>query len=537
MAISKSDLQKLLQAGYKVADLTQIARSDPAQLQFLVDRANGRNPGLLPKPQFSRSLTTPLPQTPANSASLGDVFRSNPLVQVIGNIAGNSNLRNAVATKIVKPAINVAQGVIGRSANGVAQGAMGKPGPAYAGGDTGFSDDGGFQDTSLPAFNAPELTYRDFSGQARDLVGGVYRPRYAAIDQAAQNAQGQYKRSDAITSGLYQNLAKNIADISARSAAQYKDAQATQAANTQNLVNQQGQNYSSAQNQEAQLLQQLGQGEAAKQVLGDNTAEQAYQQGQSQATGAAQSAALTQQDLTAQDYYRNMDNANQTAGVSARQNLIAQLGDVLQGYDRDRMNLQGDEAQATLQLGQQLSDRDFAAQQANYGIYRDQYSSQVDAQKLAYERAMQQQQAAMQQAEIQRDQSNKDRQFQFDQQKYGTDLATALAQQRLAEQKLNGQQAGAGGLDFANQDPVSKTIQQTASAAGGDTQKAQAYYDFVRSAVSSFSANGIDAGALAGNQFSFIQAIRNEANRRGMDPLVAQAAAAAYWQNIFGKKQ
>jgi hypothetical protein len=488
-----------------------------------------------PNNQSYGASNTPLPQSAAGggrqqvggsfgqNTSLGGALRGSALGQLFSNFDGSG-----IVDKIVKPAVAVAKGALGRTASGIGAQAVGKRGPMAG------ANPGGFDDFNLPEFNAPQLSYRDFSGQARDQIAGIYAPRYAAIDNAAQNAQGQYKRSDQITSGLYENLARNIADISAKSAAQYRDAQATQASNTQNLVNQQGQNYTSAQQQEAQLLQQLGQGEAAQQVLGDNSAEQAYQQGQAQAEGNRQGAALATNNQSAQDYYGNMNNANQTAGTTARQSLIAQLGDVLQSYDRDRMNLQGDQSQAALQLGQQLSDRDFSAQQANYGIARDQYSSQVDQQKFAYEQAMQRQQLLQDAARQNQQQANVDRDFAFQQQKYGTDLATALAEQRLSEQKLAGQGAG---LEFSNQDPVSKTVQQISSAAGGDTATASKYYDFVRQATANFAANGIDAAPLVGNQFAFVQQIAQEARNRNLDPLVAQAAAAAYWQNILGKKQ
>lgn len=543
MAITKDDLRRLLQAGYTSQELMEMARSNPQQLQSLASRTtNGK---LLPKPAFSRDPFSPLPQSSGNvggtavraarpQTSIGGAIKGSALGQIFSNLA-KSPLRKNIAEQIVNPALNTARGIMGQSARGIGAQAVGKMGAANPANQQGGFDDFG----ELPTFDAPELQYRDFTGEAQSRVGGVYAPRYAAIDQAAQNAQGQYNRSDQITKGLYENLAKSIGDIAARTAAQYKDAQATQAGNTDQLVKSQGENYSSAQNQEAALLERLGQGEAAAQVLGDNTAEQAYQQSQSQAMGNAQQAALTQQGQTQQDYYSNMGNANQTAGVSARQDLIAQLGNVLQGYDRDRMNLQGDQAQAALQLAQQLSDRDFQAQQANYGIARDEYSSQVDAQKFAFERAMQQAQMAAQQSEIQRNQANIDRQFEFDQQKYGTDLATAMAQQRLDEQKLIGQQGAASSLNFDQQDPVSRTVQQIASAAGGDTSKGAQYYDFVRQATASFAAQGMPSeqiAALIGNQFAFTQQIANQARAKGLDPLVAQAAAASYWQNILGKK-
>src|SRR6476659_5627897 len=89
MAITKQDLQKLLEAGYTLQELTKLAKSDPGQLQNLVNRASGQ--GLLPKPEFSRNPFSPLPQSNAaapsrNSTSLGDAVGGTALGQFISKL-------------------------------------------------------------------------------------------------------------------------------------------------------------------------------------------------------------------------------------------------------------------------------------------------------------------------------------------------------------------------------------------------------------------------------------------------------------------
>jgi len=571
---TRENLEQLLSYGYTPQQIKLIVKSETsvrAALQAGQSRGMGSNKRVAPLPQStglvdgssavrqqfgpfsSRDIiggtATIAPQPQSTSGNVGSTIAQTALGALSG-LRNSSSLGN-IARRVADIATK-AGGAIGSGIRNEVLGSAGGSGQRVAG-NRGINSAGALgSDESFDvgyspeAFQAPNFEYRDFTDQARQQVGGVYSPRYAAIDEAANRANQQYKRSDTLTAGLYQKLADNIANIAAGSAARHANAAQEQTARTNQLVADTGQNYSSTQNQEARLLEQMGQQEAARDVLGNNSAEQAYQQSQVQREGALQQAANTSQANVQADYLGNVTDANNTQGVVARQNLIANLGDQLSGYEQDRFNLKGDEANAALQLGQQLSDRDFSLQQANYGGYRDAYGANNQNAQFQANLSLQQAQARQQQAqavqeqqmrqqEINRNQANLDRQYQFDQAKYGTDLATALAQQRLAEQKVAG--SGNEALSFDNSDPVSRTVQQISSATGGNSGAGQQYFDFVNQAANAAASNAADVPALIGSQGAFIEYIRGEAAKRGMDQQVAQAAAAAYWSNIYGQKK
>ena len=395
-------------------------------------------------------------------------------------------------------------------------------------------------------FMVPNFEYRDFTGQANDQVAGIYAPGYAAIDAAMGRAREGYNRDSVVTAGLYDKLASNTADLQSAVNARYSQAATDQAAATQQLKGDIAQNYSSTQQQEAALLQQLGQGEAAQQVLGNNTSESAYQQSQADKLGSAQGAMLAAQGNNEQDYLGKIADANRTAGTTAQQGLMQNLAGVLAQYDQNRFAMQGDQAQAALQLAMRLSENDFSAQQANYGGYRDAYSAnndnawrqaqmsmeQAQAQQEAQRYAYEQQQAITQQRA---DQANLDRQYEFDVSKYQTDLINQYGQFQLDKQKLDAQGQQPQGLDINDQDPVSRTIGQLANAFG-DEQQAQAYFQFAQQGVSQIAASGEDPTVVLGSMFAFVDYMGREAQKRGMNVQSAQRAAAAYWQNFYGKK-
>ena len=48
-----------------------------------------------------------------------------------------------------------------------------------------------------------------------------------------------------------------------------------------------------------------------------------------------------------------------------------------------------------------------------------------------------------------------------------------------------------------------------------------------------FAANGLDAASIIGSQFSFVSEIGRQAQAKGLNPITAQAAAAAMWENFL----
>jgi hypothetical protein len=550
----------LVKAGYNTQQIRSFQLGQaPPQLMTQMGRViggrlvNGNGGGPLPQSppaaQILSGARDPFTGGAARDPFTGGASRGSGtggLASVIAKTAGRGEtLAGRIGDLATRSGTAILKGALGDL--GIGNNRQRDAGKARVTGKRGGGSSTGLDDIGYTPeeFQQPNFEYRDFSGQAGEQVGGVYAPRYRAIDEAAGRANEHYKRSDTLTAGLYQALSDNIAKIAAGSAARYAAAGQDQTARTNQLVQDTGQNYSSTQQQEAALLEEMGQQEAAREVLGDNSAEQAYQQGQAQRLGEAQQGALIQQGQTQQDYTSNVANADATAGVVARQNLIHNLGNTLSGFEQDRFNLQGDQAQATLQLGQQLSDRDFARQQAQYGAYSDAYGANNQNQQFLANLGLQKAQMGQQQQQFlyeqqmnqgrnAQQQANLDRQFELDSAKYGTDLATALAEQRLAQQKMDSQ--GQQGLEFQNQDPVTRVIGQISSATGGNQSMAKDYYDFVRSATSAAAASGEDPAALAGNMFQFVDYIKRAAQAKGMDPLVAQAAASSFWSNFLGKK-
>lgn len=540
MALTPDELKNLLDRGYSIQDIVSMSPTELSQLKY----GNMSKTGIA---------------TPRNSNLVGGIPTRTPIggTATVGGIpVGNSAARSGNSqggggsTLFKSLGINpgeVLSGVGAAIANApstakkILQSASSKPRSAGKTRTAATPSSGAFGAEDFGSsynpdpYAAPELQYRDFSGQARDQVGGIYSPRYAAIDAAIQRAQEQYGRSKQVVGGLYENLAKSTAQTAEDTKARYGQAAQEQQARTNDTRQQVGQNYSSTQNQEAQLLQQLGQQEAAQQVLGDNSAESAYQQSQVDREGQAQLANNSLQGNAQQDYIGNIADAHQTSGAVAQQNLLNQLAGTNAGYEQDRFNLQGDQAQAALQLSQALSDRDFQAQSQNaqlgaqaYGINNQNAQFQAQ-QNMSAQQQAQEMRYRLQQA--QQDQFNADRGYELDKAKYTTGLANDQANYQLEQQKIQGQ--GQQGLAINDQDPASRTISQITSAVGGDTATARQYYDFVQQATNSFASQGLDAASIIGSQFSFVSEIGRQAQARGLNPITAQAAAAAMWENFL----
>lgn len=411
-----------------------------------------------------------------------------------------------------------------------------------AGVNSAAAQQAAMEDFSLDPYIAPTLEYRDFTDQAKGQVGDIYSPRYAAIDAAMERAKQNYGRSRQVVGGLYENLAKSVAQTAEDTKARYGQAAAQQAAATQETAQNVGQTYASTQNQEANLLRQLGQEEAAKDVLSDNSADSAWQQGQVNREGLNQQGAISSQGNAQQDYLANLSDAHQTGGAVAQQDLLNQLANVNAGYEQDRFNLQGDQAQAALSLAQQLADRDFQAQSQNAQLGAQAYGFNNQNQQWSQEQNFRQQQAAIDQQnqaaqmrmaleQMRLGQMNSDRDYGLNQAKYTTDLATTQAQLGLEQQKLNpGEYQG---LAVNDQDPTTRTLTQITSALGGDAATAKKYYDFVQQATNAFASQGLDAASIIGSQFSYVSEIGRQAEAKGLNPVVAQAAASAVWQNYL----
>lgn len=110
--------------------------------------------------------------------------------------------------------------------------------------------------------------------------------------------------------------------------------------------------------------QQLGQQESAG-ILSNDTADSSWQQGQVQREGQAQLANNTAQGNAQQDYVNNIGAAQQTGGVVAQQNFDESTVWYQCWLRTGSFWASGRSGLAALNCTFQLSDRDFASQQAN----------------------------------------------------------------------------------------------------------------------------------------------------------------------------
>lgn len=557
---TKDDIQKLLDAGYNLIDIGQFIQ-EPGALERTLSQVNNSpsrsggggtfgKPGPLNNDTTRSSLFSPLPQS-------GIPMRAKAHVKTASN---NGSGLASLITKLKGQAEGIGSQVAGGISSGVGRLATAiaeqtaKNRKADTIGTGGIisktrnpmGDRGVGVGVKPPAeltyeteeFQQPNFTVNDFTPQANQQVGSAYAPRYAAIDQAAANMQQQYGRADKMTAGLYENLAKSIAQSASDTAARYATAQTQQGEQTQGLQQNIGQGYEQAQNHEAALAAQLGQQIAAPEVMRNETNDSGWQQGQAAIQGDAQRNALTTQGNGQVDYMNNIRNAEVTQGTVSREGLINQLGLGLSGLDQQRMNLSGDQASTALQIAQQLSDRDLQLQQMNYGGYTDAYGArQADRQgEFAAGQANQQAQAQAQ-AELQdriwrerqaaQSQANADRDYEFGIGKYQTDLINSAARQKLDQDTLNHQVE----VDSARygQEPATDPISQVTGSLGLPPAEAKAYFDF----ADQFAKSGNEIANS--NIVAFVDAAGKLAQNKGLNPSTAQRAAAAYFQKFLGK--
>ena len=313
---------------------------------------------------------TPAPTAnKAGSSTLGNVLKSltgntnilDKLKQLGSNVFKNAQTSNVDAVKAAMDRLKAIQAGDPRQLGNHGEGPR----------------DPGLGSAVLPDFQAPNFELRDFTDKANQLASQSYGPQYQAIDMAAQGAQDQYQRSDKITAGLYANLVNSINDTKAKTAADYAQAGNDQAARTAALQQSIGDTYQGNSQAQADIMAKLGIQEAAPAALAHNTSDASYQQASAAQMGEAQRGQIAAQGASQGDYLTNVANAENTQGNVSRENLLADLGNVLRQYDQQRIGLKGDERSTAQQIADSLQQKDFSLQQANYGGYKDSYDAQV----------------------------------------------------------------------------------------------------------------------------------------------------------------
>jgi len=263
---------------------------------------------------------------------------------------------------------------------------------------------------------------------------------------------------------------------------------------------------------------------------------------------------LTGQNQAQQDYYTGIAGADTTTGLAARQQNGRDLQNLQSEYDQQRLNLAGQQSQDALNYGTTLSDQDFAAQQANYGVGQDAYQNALNSWQAQQSQALQQAQLQLQAQGMSSDDAYKWAQLQADQQKakYEAEMAKYNDTYNRQRDQVADQHWQAGydldttkyktdaatqaaeiiqSQDKANQlDPTGDqtTLAQLTQAANGDSAKGGRAFSYIQSLVADPN-NAQYVTSLP----ALIQAAQQGAQAAGLDPGLATTAAVAYWTNIY----
>lgn len=384
-------------------------------------------------------------------------------------------------------------------------------------------------------FTPMEIAPRDFSAEANTLAGNAYQPLYDSIALGKTNAQGQYNTSDAVVKGLYDKLVSDTKASGTTQAAQYDQSGAEAAARSQALQDRTGQIYQQSNADISGLLGNIGQGgAAAQQVLGGNAGEQAFQQADAAAQGTAQQNYYGAAKQNSQDQTTGIANAQNTQGVVSREGLVKDLSNVLNQYDQQTLQTKGQQANAAIGIGQNLSSQDLSAQTANAGNQLGAFNANQSAQQAALSA---QQQAMQFQYGVGQDQLANARADAGLTGIYNgqptLDAAAALAKAQTSS-------TGNTGLDltqFGAPDGKAGTLppsgEVAATAETSDPGHGPEY-------VALF--NGIVTGSLIPdfnvdntNLQQFASMAAEQAKNHGLDPATAFAAAGTYWQKVMNR--
>jgi len=415
-------------------------------------------------------------------------------------------------------------------------GAVGQVRPTGASSDAAPAQETGRDTSGLGAFpvgngvqdyTAPEISMRDFTGEANQLAEQAYGPLFQAIAQGKTNAQGQYNTSDTVVKGLYDKLVQDTQQSGVAQGQQYDQASTEAAARAKALQDRQAQVYGESANTQTALLERLGQQQAAPQVIAGGLQEQAFQQSQAAQQGDAQQQYYQAGKQNANDYTTGIANAQNTQGTVAREGLVRDLASVLSQYDQQALSGKSQQANTALDLANQLSSRDLQVQTANasnqMGAAQMNQSAQqqaLAAQQAAYQNAYGQQRDA-------RSDFESDRNYGLQENQFKLDAASAQAQ---AQAKLGGT-TGGGFIPIGQQgfDTQSAPQQVIAQADSIDPGRGQEYIGLFNSLVQSMQGN------LEHSVSDFASMAADAAQKNGLSPAAAYAAAASYWKKIMNR--
>jgi hypothetical protein len=292
---------------------------------------------------------------------------------------------------------------------------------------------------------------KDYTDQAVAATDKAFAPLIAGLNDSKAFIGQQGDRNRKVLSGLYSNMVSDIASAAAESDQQYQGQKADVGQRGQQLQQQIGQNYSSGNQQVADLSQQLGLQQQAPQNLQQGANDQAWLQGLAgQNTNAVQDYFGKEQQGEA-NLNANRQDVARTSGAVAQENSLNQEAIAQQGVDQQIAAANTDKARTALDMGQNLSQQDMQMQEANAG-YSLQTQGMNQDQLLNKWKASRGDTDALNQynqwkygAQTQADDTAWNR--QMDQSKLDLDVATAAAK--------TGSQAGAT-LDLADYTGIGK---------------------------------------------------------------------------------
>ncbi len=222
-------------------------------------------------------------------------------------------------------------------------------------------------DEQFPDIPNVTLSWHDFTDEAKKKVAGAYAPLYEAISQGKTNATRQSTRSQAITKGMYDQLAASDTAANAAAAKRYDDAMRATAGSDAELQNTIANSGAAANSDLASTMAAAGlgngrSGTAAADILSEQIGRDSAAGLAAKTQASANQTELSAQKLSQGDYGDAMVSADRQSGRAAREDLINQLGQVLQQYDQQQLETKGNEAQQALSLNQQMGQNDWTAQ-------------------------------------------------------------------------------------------------------------------------------------------------------------------------------
>jgi len=374
-----------------------------------------------------------------------------------------------------------------------------------------------------PNFNVPVLEMRDFTEQAKKIAAEAFAPFLAAFDIARTNAQAQGKTSKEATAGLYENFTKDIAKAAADTAGRFDEVKAETAARGEAQQADIAESQGSANANMAEQLKAYGLDVSAPTMLQQGVEQQTSEQAEAGAATESQQQFLDTQKLAQGNYDTQYGSIMGHQGLVAQQDLDSQLMNTLAGIDVNKANASGQQATTSLELAQQLADRDFQMQGQNASLSMQ--GQQMDYAALQDLFNNQMSQYTTWESQDQQDYANA-----FDlwktQQGFDIDWAT------LAGAGAAG--GGAGEFDMGDYPGQTQTYGWLKHQLGDDEAATDKVYRAIDDMLASYTSDASQIEAKETVQVraaNFARLVRDQlAASTGIPTALAQAAAANYYQ-------